>query len=302
MDRFERLRQLLNDRCPRLELRERENMTRHTTFRLGGPVRLMALPKSEEEAVCAVRCAAEAGITPFFLGNGSNLLVPDEGVERFVVKVMDGLTQCALDGNTITAGSGLLLAKIANFAMEHNLTGLEFAHGIPGTLGGAVSMNAGAYGGEMKDVVASVTWLDETLTLRKSAEVGFSYRHSRFSDTKDVILSASVRLLPDPEEFIRSRMRLLMEKRKTSQPLDLPSAGSTFKRPAGGYAAAMIDQAGLKGFAIGGAQVSPKHAGFVVNTGNATCEDVRRLMAHIQETVYKATGILLEPEVKFIEG
>ena len=146
-----------------------------------------------------------------------------------------------------------------------------------------------------------ITWLDENLLLRQEADGGFSYRHSRFSDTKDVILAADIRLSPDSEETIRGRMRTLMEKRKTSQPLDLPSAGSTFKRPASGFAAAMIDEAGLKGFAIGGAQVSPKHAGFVVNTGSATCEDVRRLMAHIQETVYKNTGILLEPEVKMID-
>ena len=157
-----------------------------------------------------------------------------------------------------------------------------------------------ADGVQMKDVVASVTWLDETLTLRESAEVGFSYRHSRFSDTKDVILSASVRLLPDPEEFIRSRMRLLMEKRKTSQPLDLPSAGSTFKRPAVGYAAAMIDQCGLKGFRVGGAQVSEKHAGFVINAGGASCADVLELMARVQEKVNERFGVMLEPEVKVV--
>ena len=293
----------IRSRCPDVEILEKEPMSRHCSFRIGGACDAMISPGSLEEVEAIVRLLRQVGEEPLLIGKGTNLLVTDQPLHRIVLRMGErfaAITQP--DEHTLTAQSGVSLAQLATAAAARSLGGLEFAHGIPGTLGGAVSMNAGAYGGEMKDVVASVTWLDETLTLRESAEVGFSYRHSRFSDTKDVILSASVRLLPDPEEFIRSRMRLLMEKRKTSQPLDLPSAGSTFKRPAGGYAAAMIDQAGLKGFAIGGAQVSPKHAGFVVNTGNATCEDVRRLMAHIQETVYKATGILLEPEVKFIEG
>ena len=300
MDRFEQLRQLLNDRCPQLELRERENMTRHTTFRLGGPVRLMALPKSEEEAVCAVRCAAEAGITPFFLGNGSNLLVPDEGVERFVVKVMDGLTQCALDGDVITAGSGLLLAKIANFAMEHSLTGLEFAHGIPGTLGGAVTMNAGAYEGEMAQVVTSVTYLTARGEVETTDDFGFSYRHSNFSDGSRLILRARLQLAPGDKGAIKAKMDDLMGRRKSKQPLEYPSGGSMFKRPAGYFAAALIDQCGLKGFAVGGAQVSEKHAGFVINRGGATCADVLELVRQVKAVVREKTGVELEMEVKIL--
>jgi UDP-N-acetylmuramate dehydrogenase len=163
-------------------------------------------------------------------------------------------------------------------------------------------MNAGAYGGEMKDVLTSVVWLDRDLALHESADAGLSYRHSRFSDTDDMVIRARVRLSPDDPEAIRERMRALAERRRASQPLDLPSAGSTFKRPAGGYAAALIDQAGLRGYAVGGAQVSEKHAGFVVNRGGATFEDVLRLMEHIQETVFRASGIALEPEVKIMRG
>ena len=289
--------------CPDMEILEQEPMARHCSFRIGGPCAAMVSPASMEEIDALCRLLKQVGEEPLLIGKGTNLLVTDNPLERIVLRMGDRFAKVdAKNDLTLTAQSGITLAQLATAAAARSLAGLEFAHGIPGTLGGAGSMNAGAYGGEMKDVVTSITYLDENLTLQTTDDGGFRYRHSRFSDTGAVILSADVRLLPDTEEFIRSRMRLLMDKRKTSQPLDLPSAGSTFKRPASGFAAAMIDEAGLKGFSVGGAQVSPKHAGFVVNTGGASFEDVRRLMAHIQETVYKNTGILLEPEVKIIEG
>ena len=194
----------------------------------------------------------------------------------------------------------MTLSRLASFAAARSLAGLEFAHGIPGTLGGAVSMNAGAYGGEMKDVVTSVTYLDEGLSVHETDDAGFSYRHSRFSDTGCIVLGAEVSLHEDDPDAVRERMRSLAERRRSSQPLDMPSAGSTFKRPAGGYAAALIDEAGLKGCAVGGAQVSEKHAGFVVNRGGASFDDVLRLIEHIQNEVYRVSGIELEPEVKII--
>ena len=300
MDRFEMLRRALNERCPALELREQEGMTRHTTFRLGGPVRLMALPKTRQEAVCAVRTAWEMELDPFFLGNGSNLLVPDEGVERFVVKLMDGLTDCRVEGETIYAESGLLLSRLANTALEQGLTGLEFAHGIPGTLGGAVTMNAGAYEGEMAQVVTAVECLNTDGSVERVTDCGFGYRHSHFSDGKRLILGAELKLNRGDRGEIRARMDDLMDRRRSKQPLEYPSAGSMFKRPAGHFAAALIDQCGLKGYTVGGAQVSEKHAGFVVNRGGATCGDVLRLVDGVRERVLKETGVELEMEVKLL--
>ena len=300
MDRFEQLQNELRTRCPELELREHENMARHTTFRLGGWVRLMALPKNKEQALCAVRTAHEMGIDPFFLGNGSNLLVPDEGVERFVVKTMDGLTACRVEGTKIVAESGLLLARLANTALEHGLTGLEFAHGIPGSLGGAVTMNAGAYEGEMAQVVTAVTCLDREGNVQRVTDCGFAYRHSNFSDGSRLILEAELELQSGEPASIRAKMDDLMARRKSKQPLEYPSAGSMFKRPVGYFAAALIDRCGLKGYTVGGAQVSEKHAGFVVNRGGATCGDVLALVDGVREQVKKATGVELEMEVKIL--
>ena len=302
MDRFEQLQKELNSRCPELELREHENMGRHTTFRLGGPVRLMALPKNKQQAICAVQTARELGVVPFFLGNGSNLLVPDQGVDRFVVKTMDGLNGCRVEGTKLVAESGLLLARLANVALEHGLTGLEFAHGIPGSLGGAVTMNAGAYEGEMAQVVTSVTVLNANGTVETVTDCGFAYRHSNFSDGSRLILEAELQLQPGDPAAIRAKMEDLMGRRKSKQPLEYPSAGSMFKRPAGYFAAALIDQCGLKGFTVGGAQVSEKHAGFVVNRDGATCSDVLKLVEGVRERVRKATGVELEMEVKILNS
>ena len=235
------------------------------------------------------------------MGNGTNLLVTDAPLHRIVLRMGEEFSRVdPVNGTALRAESGATLSRLALFAAARGLAGLEFAHGIPGTLGGAVSMNAGAFGGEMKDVVKSVTYLDKDLFLRETDDAGFSYRRSRFSDTDCIVLGAKISLHEDDPDAIRERMRSLAERRRSSQPLDMPSAGSTFKRPAGGYAAALIDEAGLKGYTVGGAQVSEKHAGFVINRGGACFDDVLRLIEHIRNEVYRVSGIELEPEVKII--
>lgn len=302
MEQLERLAQTLRTRLPELELRENEPMSRHTTFRIGGPARLMALPRDRKEAAAAVRAAAELGIRPFFLGNGSNLLVADGGYEGFIVK-LTGLDQTRVVNRRLRAESGISLARLAMAAWGRGLTGLEFAHGIPGTLGGGVAMNAGAYGGEMSQVLTAVTFLDEAgqvITL-PAQECALTYRHSLFTDHPErLILEAEFELAQGVLTLIKIRMDELAQKRRAKQPLDQPSAGSTFKRPEGHFAAALIEQCGLKGLSVGGAQVSEKHAGFVVNRGGATAEDVLRLMEQVRERVLRDTGVELEPEVKLL--
>lgn len=286
---------------PRLKLLENEPMSRHCSFRIGGPAAALAIPANQAEFIELCAVLRRAGELPLILGNGTNLLVSDGRIDKIVIKTEQ---LCAIEqsGNELSVQCGTALARLAVFAQKSSLSGLEFAHGIPGSLGGAVSMNAGAYGGEMKDVVISTSYLDDRLELKTvhGDAHEFSYRHSMFSGTPFVILDSRLSLSPGDGDEIRRRMDELVEKRRASQPLDKPSAGSTFKRPETGYAAAMIDQAGLKGFQIGGAAVSVKHAGFVVNLGGATFDDVRRVMAHIQETVYSKFGVRLEPEVKMI--
>lgn len=297
---FEELKQTLTDACPDLELRADEPMSRHISFRVGGPAALMALPKTVEQAQCAVKTAAKLGVEPFFLGNGSNLLVPDEGVERFIVKPVPGLNQITRSGNTIMAGSGVTLARLAMFARDNALTGLEFAHGIPGSLGGAVFMNAGAYGGEMAQVVRCVTCLTADGEVETVTEFGFGYRKSVFTDGKRLILSATMELQRGELSAITARMDELAAQRQSKQPLEYPSAGSMFKRPTGYFAGALIEQAGLKGLTVGGAQVSEKHAGFVINVGGATCADVLELVRQVQDRVKSAFGVDLEMEVRIL--
>ena len=302
MDRFDTLARALAREVPGLELREEEPMRDHTTFRIGGPARLMALPRTPEEACAVLRLAAEAGAAPFFLGNGSNLLVADSGYEGLVVKTA-GMDRVRGEEGRLTAQCGIPLARLAVAALERGLTGLEFAHGIPGTLGGAVLMNAGAYGGEMVQALAAVTYADERgerVTL-PAGDCGLTYRHSLFSEHPEwLILEAELTLAPGEPEAVRARMEELARQRRAKQPLEWPSAGSTFKRPEGHFAAALIDQCGLKGVGIGGAQVSEKHAGFVINRGGATAGDVRRLMDLVRETVLRQTGVELEPEVRLL--
>lgn len=303
MDRLDQAVRRLREALPELTILEEEPMRAHCSFRIGGPARALVCPASAEQTAAACRVLRELGERPLLMGNGTNLLVTDAPLRRIVVQMGDGMAQVACGEETaLRAGCGIPLARLAQAALAAGLTGLEFAHGIPGSLGGAVSMNAGAYGGEMKDVVISTRYLDENLELREAhgAEHGFAYRHSAFSDTQAVILESTLRLAPGDPDAIRARMVELSARRRESQPLDLPSAGSTFKRPVGGYAAALIEQAGLKGYTVGGAQVSAKHAGFVVNRGGATFDDVLRVIGHVRETVLRTAGVELETEVKII--
>ena len=310
----------LRERGPGLELRENEPMSRHTSFRVGGPVALMALPKSLEEVSLVLATAAvEFGIKPFFMGKGTNLLFSDQGADLLVVKACDGLNRLELEeegktrdasrpnGRTIVAESGVSLARLAQFALEHGLTGLEFAQGIPGSVGGAVTMNAGAYGGEMSQVVTCVSAdglpLEELVRTRKDSE--FSYRHSAYQSGDEFIRQVWFTLDPGDPAEIRAKMEDLARRRREKQPLEWPSAGSTFKRPAPVdgkpvYAAALIEQCGLKGLSVGGAQVSEKHAGFLINKGGATAGDILTLMEQVKRRVREQTGVELEPEVRII--
>ncbi len=297
---FAALKQLLAARCPALTLLEQEPMRLHTSFRIGGEAALVARVSSQEEFAAALECAAACGIAPFVMGNGTNVLAADGAIEAFVI-LTGGLNRMALTApNEITCEAGVALSRLAVFAMEQGLTGLEFAHGIPGTLGGGMAMNAGAYGGELKDVAVCSHYL----TLEGKAGVlegeaqQLSYRHSAFSDGDKLVTAAVLRLERGERDEIRAKMDLLAQKRRASQPLELPSAGSTFKRPVGGYAAELIERCGLKGAAVGAAQVSEKHAGFVVNRGGATCAQVLALCEQITETVLQRTGIALEPEIR----
>ena len=291
------------DYLPDLRVACDEPMSRHISFRVGGPAKRMAFPTSGEQLVLLLDFARTCGARPLVIGNGTNLLAPDEGLDRLVIDTSAGLDGLTQEGNTVTAEAGVPLAKLADFACRLGLTGLEFAHGIPGTVGGAVCMNAGAYGGEMKQVIRSVTLLfpDEGIRTLPCEEMHFGYRHSLLTERSDaVVLRASFALTEDDSTAIRERMRELMARRKASQPLEYPSAGSTFKRPVGHFAGTLIEQCGLKGLTVGGAQVSTKHAGFLINAGGATCADVLALIGQVQERVLAETGVRLEPEVRIL--
>ena len=287
-----------------MELREDEPLSRHCTFRIGGPAPAVLMPRSAEELAALCGFLRRKGERPLLIGNGTNLLFPDEGIDRLVIRTCRNAGAVRAEGGRVTAECGALLSSAALAARDAGLTGLEFAHGIPGSVGGGVVMNAGAYGGELKDVTERTDYLDEELRMHtlQGDEHGFSYRHSVFSDRDCIVLRCVFALAAGKPDEITAKMTELMEQRRASQPLEMPSAGSTFKRPAGGFAAALIDEAGLKGYSVGGAQVSPKHAGFVVNTGGASCGDVLRLMDHIQKTVLARSGVELEPEVRIIRG
>ena len=263
----------------------------------------MAFPKDGSQMVLLIEAARTCGARPLVIGNGTNLLFPDEGVDRLVVNTRD-MSDVTLDAEgRVAAEAGASLSRVAVFAQQHGLAGLEFAHGIPGSVGGAVCMNAGAYGGEMRQVVreATVLFPEEGIRTLTVEELAFSYRHSLLTDCPDaVVLRAVFALEAGESAAIREKMDELMARRKVSQPLEYPSAGSTFKRPEGYFAAALIDQCGLKGLTVGGAQVSEKHAGFVINRGGATCADVLALMAQVQQRVWEEKGVRLEPEVKVI--
>lgn len=301
MTKITEFQQLITAFYPKMDVRLNESMANHTSFRIGGPARMMILPKTVEELSFVLAKTKELGITPAILGAGTNVLAPDEGLNGVVICLKDALDGMELvDATHIRVAAGVTMTRAAVFAAVKNLSGLEFAHGIPGTVGGGVYMNAGAYGGEICNVCESVDvmTMDGTLQTVPGSQMGFGYRHSRLEDEGGIVVSAVFCLTPKPESEIRAQMQDLMNRRKTSQPLDLPSAGSAFKRPVGGYAAALIDQAGLKGYQVGGAAISEKHAGFAVNLGGATAEDVKTLLKQVSDTVFEKSGIRLEPEVR----
>ncbi len=286
---------------PEIELRFDELLARHTSFRIGGGAEVMAFPKSEDELSALLKKSALLDWKLTILGAGTNVLAPDEGVQGLVICLkdcLDGMRQT--DETHIQVMAGVTMSRAAVFAANLGLAGMEFAHGIPGTVGGGVYMNAGAYGGEISDICESVQVMDysgEVKTLSRD-QMDFSYRHSCLEGQNAVVVSAVFGLIPGSSDEIRRKMKDFQQRRMASQPLDLPSAGSAFKRPSGGYAAALIDQAGLKGYRIGGAAISEKHAGFAVNLGGATAADVKALLTQVSETVYNSTGILLEPEIR----
>ena len=298
---YESFDKKVREALPELAVEKDVLLQKHTSFRIGGPARRMAFPETKEQLTAAVALAKECGARTLILGKGTNLLVADEGLDALVIKTerMNGIR--LVDEVTVEADAGVSLARLAVFAQQQGLAGLEFAHGIPGSLGGAVYMNAGAYGGEMKNVITHITaFWDGEIREMSVEEAQLSYRHSVFSDSDGVVLGATVRLTKDDPAAIRERMDELMVRRKTSQPLEYPSAGSTFKRPVGNFAGTLIEKTGLKGLTVGGAQVSQKHAGFVINIGDATCADVLALIEEIQRRVFDASGVRLEPEVKII--
>lgn len=286
-----------------------EPLSRRTTFRIGGPAAFFVFCENEEQLLKVLEICKNEEVKWYVLGNGSNVLVPDEGYDGVIIHLAGEYSMMSIDEeiNQGTAlfnvGAGVMLTQLALYAARKGFTGLEYAHGIPGTVGGAVFMNAGAYGGEIKDSIIDAKVLTEEgkiVTYAKD-ELELSYRHSRFSDTKDIILEANFRLRVYPRIQIRALMEGYKKARMSKQPLDLPSAGSTFKRPVGAFAGTLIEKAGLKGYSVGGAQVSQKHAGFVVNTGGATCKDVSAVIEHVRKKVLDESGFLLEPEVKLLK-
>lgn len=281
---------------------EKEPMSEHTTFRIGGPADILAVPDTIEKAAAIIRICREQQYPYYVLGNGSNLLVSDQGYRGLILQLYRNLSEITVEGEEITVQAGAMLSVIAKKALAGSLTGFEFASGIPGTIGGAAVMNAGAYGGEMKDVLVSVTVLTKENEIRTvpAEELQLSYRHSVIPEKEWIVLGAKLRLQKGDEEQIRSRMEELKEQRVTKQPLEYPSAGSTFKRPGGYFAGKLIMDAGLRGFTVGGAQVSEKHCGFVVNRGGATAADVRQLMNEVSAVVKEKFGVTLEPEVKML--
>lgn len=298
MERFKQ--KLLQAGIP---FRENEPLAAHCTFKIGGPAQLFVQPQTEQQLCSVAALCKEQAVRYYLLGNGSNILFADEGFAGVVIDISALGSDIAVEGNMLTAGAGVRLVALCRAALEHGLSGLEFAYGIPGTVGGAVYMNAGAYGGEMKDLLTVVRYLtaEGEVVQASAAELDLSYRHSIFEENGGCILSAQFALQPGNAADIRAKMDELMAKRADKQPLDKPSAGSTFKRPAGAFAAALIDQCGLRGFRHGGAAVSDKHCGFVVNLGGATCADVLALCDEVRAIVKEKTGYELEKEIRVVK-
>ena len=294
----QRFQEILEDN----RILEAELMSRHTTFRIGVPADFFLVPENADEIRRIIAVCKEKNVPSFILGNGSNLLVGDGGYRGAVIQIYRNMSSVTVEGNEITAQAGALLSAVAAAAKNASLTGFEFAGGIPGTIGGAVVMNAGAYGGEMKDVLTEVTVMNaegDIFTL-PTEELELGYRTSIIKTAGYIVLEAKIRLKEGDPEVIRETMKDLTIRRTTKQPLEYPSAGSTFKRPEGYFAGKLIMDSGLAGYQVGGAQVSEKHCGFVINAGGATARDVRTLMDNVRDIVYKKYGVTLEPEVKFL--
>ena len=285
--------------CTAKPLLAQEPMAKHTSFRIGGPADVLAQPADEAELAALLKRAAEHAVPVTLIGNGSNLLVRDKGIRGLVIKLSNLFSSITVDGNVMTFGSGISLAMASKKAASLSLSGMEFAVGIPGTIGGAVYMNAGAYDGEMAKVVTSVRVMDREgkISELKASELAFAYRHTALQNSGLIVTSVTCVLQPDEADAIAAKMADFSQRRISKQPLELPSAGSMFKRPPGYFAGTLIDQTGLKGYTVGGAQVSTKHAGFVVNVGGATAQDVLQLISDVQSKVFAAHGVRLEPEV-----
>lgn len=287
------------------EFFENEPMSNRTSFKTGGPADLLVCPDNIEALITILKVCKENNIRTFIIGNGSNILVSDNGLSGVVIRLSNNFADIKLiDDETIYCQSGISMSKLCTFALQNSLSGLEFAYGIPGTAGGAAYMNAGAYGGEMKDVLIKCEHIDENCNLSSFSgdALKLGYRKSVYSSLDNyVITSLTVKLKKADYESIKAKMDENLFKRKSKQPLEYPSAGSTFKRPEGYFAGALIEECGLKGYSVGGAQVSEKHAGFVINKDNATTDDILNLISHIQKTVYEKKGVSLEPEVKIFD-
>lgn len=287
------------------EIKTNEPLSLHTTFKIGGPCKALIIPKSSESISGLIKLSNNLSVKYMIIGNGSNLLFDDKGYNGVIFKIGNAMQDIKLiDDNTIKADAGATLTKLSIFAAEHNLSGLEFSYGIPGTTGGAVYMNAGAYGGEIKDVIVSCTAVNNVgdIIEFKKEEMKLSYRHSLFQQKDNyIIISATFKLADGEKDDIKSLMSNLMFKRKDKQPLEYPNAGSTFKRPEGQFAGKLIQDCGLKGYSVGDAQVSEKHSGFVINKGKATYNDVTKLISDVQNIVKAETGYFLECEVKIIK-
>ena len=279
-----------------------EPMSKHTSFKIGGPADLFLMPETHGQLRQILTVAKEYNIPLFVMGNGSNLLVGDKGIRGAVVSLYKKMNKIVVDGEKLYAGCGALMSTVASAALSADLEGFEFASGIPGTIGGGIYMNAGAYGFELKDIVESVDYMDSegNISQISGCDCKFGYRKSIFAEKGYIVLGCTFGLKKGNKEQIRERINDFTKRRVTKQPVEKPSAGSVFKRPEGYFAGALIEGEGLKGFSIGGAQVSEKHAGFIINKGDATAKDVLDLVEHIQKTVYEKNGVKLETEIKFV--
>ena len=288
---------------PESRILENESMAKHISFRVGGCADYFVNCTDRKELSSLLSFLTEEGVPHMLIGNGSNLLFRDSGYRGVIIHLEGEFQDCEVQGNTVIAGSGKLLSSVSSLAAKSGLAGMEFASGIPGSIGGAIYMNAGAYGGEMKDIVTRV-WLmspdGKEETVRTGTEMEFAYRNSCLQRTGEIVTKVELKLQPEDAEAIQARIAELTEKRVQKQPVNFPSAGSTFKRPAEGYAAALIQESGLKGVSVGGAEVSEKHSGFIINKGGATATDVLQLMELVEKKVYEDSGIHLEPEVRII--